>query len=295
MENIDIPLTVTTGTPGRWDVTFNNGPLNLLDARVFAALRVLVRDAATAERLRVITFQSANPDYFIAHLDGDTIFDVPDLPGAAAMAAEWHRFVDDFKNLPVLTVAVVRGRARGIGSEFALACDVRFASTEKAVFAQGEIGFGVVPGAGAIEWLPGLVGRSRALEILIGGDDFDAATAERYGWVNRALPDAELDPFVQRFTDRVTSWDRDALATMKRLVDRKALTADSDDILESFGEIVRLSGTPSAQARMTAMVNKGFNTESDAERNFPAYTPLLRAELGSQLDDNQSPDTAGHE
>ena len=128
----------------------------------------------------------------------------------------------------VVTIAKIRGRNRGGGSEAALACDLRFASREKALFGQPEVGAGMFPGGGALERLPLLVGRARALEIILGSDDFDAETAAQYGWINRALPDDELDDFVDTFARRIASFDRPALAEAKRLVNRRTLPASED-------------------------------------------------------------------
>jgi enoyl-CoA hydratase/carnithine racemase len=140
------------------------------------------------------------------------------------------------------------GHAGG-GSEFVLACDVRFASREKAVFGQPEVGFGLIPGGGALERLPLLVGRSRALEIAFGADDFDADTAERYGWINRAIPDAELDGFVAEFVRRVLSFDGQALATTKRILNQ-TLMPNQDQLMATqatFGATLRW---PAALERM---------------------------------------------
>src|SRR4029077_15852586 len=109
------------------------------------------------------------------------------------------------------------------GCEFALACDLRFASREKAIFGQPEVGFGLIPGGGALERLPLVVGRSRAIEIVLGADDFDADTAERYGWINRAVPDAELDGYVANFVRRVLSFDSQALTTAKAILNHTGL------------------------------------------------------------------------
>ena len=144
-------------------------------------------------------FESANPDFFIAHYGASgprSRFGVPRWIDAATRLA----------NSGVLSIAVIRGRVRGGGSEFALGCDIRFASREKAIFGQPEVGTGLIPGGGALQRLPLLVGRSRALEIVMGASDFDADTAERYGWINRAMPDAELDAFVANFVGRVLAF-----------------------------------------------------------------------------------------
>ena len=134
--------------------------------------------------VKVVVFQSANPDFFIAHLDVAKAAERPEALGL------WRDFVLRLSSTPVVSIAKIRGRTRGIGNEFVLACDMRFASRQSALFGNPEVGVGLVPGGGALEWLPRLVGRSRALEIVLSGDDFDADIAERYGWVNRTLDDA---------------------------------------------------------------------------------------------------------
>src|SRR5260221_13638983 len=140
-----------------------------------------------------------------------------------------------------VSIAIIRGGARGGGSELAMACDLRFASREKAIFGQPEVGFGLIPGGGALERLPLLVGRSRALEVVLGADDFDADTAERYGWINRAIPDADLDAFVAQFVRRVLSFDKRALAAAKAIVnaaglpDPAALQSTQDLFFQTFG------------------------------------------------------------
>jgi hypothetical protein len=135
----------------------------------------------------------------------------------------------------VLSIAVIRERVRGGGSEFTLGCDIRFASREKAIFGQPEVGTGLIPGGGAMERLPLLVGRSRALEIVLGANDFDADTAERYGWINRAVADAELDAFVANFVARVLSFDRQALQTAKSIINHTGLP--DPDALQSTQDI----------------------------------------------------------
>ena len=137
--------------------------------------------------VKVVVFQSANPDFFIAHLDVSSAAKRPEVLDL------WRDFVLRLSSAPVVSIAKIRGRTRGIGNEFVLACDMRFASRQNALFGNPEVGVGLIPGGGALEWLPRLVGRSRALEIVLGADDFDADIAERYGWVNRTLDDDDLE------------------------------------------------------------------------------------------------------
>ncbi len=266
-------------TPAYWRATFQNPPINLFDPDVFAGLRLLLDDLETDDEVRVVVFDSSDPDYFISHLDVTRLTEVPDIPGAADLAANWHHFVTRLARVNVLSIASIRGRARGIGNEFALACDIRFASRERGVLSQGEIGFGAVPGGGGFEWLPKLVGRSRALEIMMGGEDFDADTAERYGWINRSLPDKDLDDFVDAYARRVAGFERGALATAKRLINERVAPPTEGELLQSFATIVELMHTPEAQARIAAMSKKGWSRATEVELNNPHYVGLLADEL----------------
>ena len=154
--------------------------------------------------VKVVVFQSANPDFFIAHLD---VSKAAEQPGILRL---WRDLVVRLSSAPVVSIAKIRGYTRGIGNEFVLACDMRFASRQTAIFGNPEVGVGLVPGGGAMEWLPRLVGRSRALEFVLSADDFDADIAERYGWVNRTLDDDDLDSFVDALARRLASFDREA-------------------------------------------------------------------------------------
>jgi enoyl-CoA hydratase/carnithine racemase len=232
------PGQVTEHSPALLRFTFANPPINLFDPDVYAELRLLVDRMETDPELRVVIFDSADPDYFISHLDLERRTEVPDRPGAAGLSDTWHDFVTRLAHAPVLSIASIRGRSRGpsrgIGNEFTLACDLRFASREKALMGQPEVGFGVVPGGGAFDWLPRLVGRSRALEIIASGDDFDAATAEKYGWINRAVPDAQLDAFIDTLANRIAGFDKQAIAAVKRLVNQRSAPPPEGELLQSF-------------------------------------------------------------
>ena len=183
--------------PGRWTITFMNPPINIFDPTTIVELGALMTDLEADLTVKVVVFQSANPDFFIAHLDVARAAAQPEVLGL------WREIVLRLSSMPVVSIAKIRGRTRGIGNEFVLACDMRFASRQSALFGQPEIGVGLIPGGGAMEWLPRLVGRSRALEIVLGGDDFDAHIAERYGWVNRTVEDVDLDSFVNTLARRL--------------------------------------------------------------------------------------------
>jgi enoyl-CoA hydratase/carnithine racemase len=175
---------------------------------------------------------------------------------------------------PVVSIAKIRGRTRGIGNEFVLACDMRFASRQSALFGQPEIGVGLVPGGGALEWLPRLVGRSRALEIVLSGDDFDADIAERYGWVNRTLDDDDIDSFVDTLVRRLASFDRETLAAAKAQVNRFG-TPTAAELQSSNDLFFPLLALPGAQARRAKVRNIGYGVRSDFELNFGRYLPTF--------------------
>jgi enoyl-CoA hydratase/carnithine racemase len=233
MSDLEQTLIVDKSRAGHWRVTLDNPPINVIDDRMYDAFYDLVGELEADADLKVITFESANPDFFLAHYGTAgprSRFGVPRWIDAATRLA----------NSGVLSIAVIRGRVRGGGSEFALASDIRFASRERAIFGQPEVGTGLIPGGGALQRLPLLVGRARALEIVLGGSDFDADTAERYGWINRAIPDAGLDAFVADFVDRVLSFDRQALHTAKSIINQSglpdwaALQSTQDIFFQSF-------------------------------------------------------------
>ncbi len=272
------PVRIQAITAGYWRATFANPPINLFDPNVFAALRALLERVSASDEVRVLVFDSADPDYYIAHLDVDRFAEVPDIPGAASLAGQWHHFVTGLAHSPVISIASIRGRARGIGLEFVLACDMRFASLEKAILAQPEVGFGVVPGGGGLDWLPRVAGRSRALEVITGGLDFDGSTAERYGLVNRALPDSQLDSFVDALATRLGGFERRALATAKRLVNERSPVPREGDLLQSFATILEAITWPEAHARIAAMRTRGWGTRSDGELNHPSYLGQLHGQ-----------------
>ena len=245
-------VLVTEESPGYLNVRFSNPPMSLMDNRVFAGLRLL-RDLVEQRKSKVMVFESDDPDFFIAHLDFTKQQDVPDVPGAQSIVDGWPEFSVWLTNCPCVSIAKVRGRTRGIGNEFICACDMRFASLEFAKFAQLEMGYSLIPGGGGIEWLPQHVGRSRALEIICSAQDFDATRAELYGWINRALPDAELDHYVDVLSRRIASFDGTALATAKRLVNSRCIPVTEEQLAESFAAINELGKRQESKDRYARM------------------------------------------
>jgi enoyl-CoA hydratase/carnithine racemase len=175
---------------------------------------------------------------------------------------------------PVVSIASIRGRATGVGSELALASDMRFASREKAILSQWEVGAGLVPGGGPMARLPRLMGRGRALEVLLGADDVHGDLAERYGYVNRSLPDAELDGFVEALAMRIASFDKQAIAETKRLVDVASLPADME-IRPEWDAFLASLGRPASQKRIKALMERGFHRGGDVENRLGFHVGQL--------------------
>ena len=252
--------------PGRWTITFSNPPINIFVPATIVELRALMTEIETDPSVKVVVFQSGNPDFFVAHLDVAKAAERPDVLGL------WRDFVLRLSSAPVVSIAKIRGRTRGIGNEFVLACDMRFASRQNALFGQPEVGVGLIPGGGALEWLPRLVGRSRALEIVLSADDFDADIAERYGWVNRTLDDKDLDAFVETLVRRLASFDRETLAAAKAQINRFGRPAATE--LQSSNEMIfPMLALPDAQARRPKLRGIGYGVPSDFELNFGRYLP----------------------
>jgi len=222
-------ILLTRRSPTYWRVTFDLPPLNIFGPAAIPQLDEIVTALETDEEVRVVVFDSAVDGFFLTHYDftaklEDTTRIPPGPTGLQALPDMLARV----SRAPVVSIAAIRGRATGVGSELALASDMRFASREKAVLSQWEVGAGLVPGGGPMARLPRLIGRGRALEVLLGADDIDGELAERYGYVNRALPDAELDAFVDALATRIASFDKQAIAETKRLVDVNSLPPDAE-------------------------------------------------------------------
>jgi enoyl-CoA hydratase/carnithine racemase len=261
------PLLVTRFSSSYWRVTIDNPPINLFTPDMRNGFRDLADELEAEEAVKVVVFDSANPRYFISHVDLATRDQVQDAPGPAGLPA-WPDFTIRMSRAPFITVASVRGRARGVGSEFLQAMDIRFASKELAILGQPEIGFGFMPGGGGMERLWRLVGRSRALEVITSGDDYDAETAERYGWVNRAVPDASLDSVVDRFAQRVAAFDRATLATIKQTLNEYAGTAEPAELVAGYQKFLAQLSGPAAKTVIERLMSEGLQTDGDVELNL---------------------------
>jgi enoyl-CoA hydratase/carnithine racemase len=249
-------------------ITFDHPPVNTITATTVAKLGELIGLIEQDQDLNVVVFASANPAFYLAHCDlehdpGRTA-GLPD--GPTGMHA-WLDLLVRLSRLPVVSIAAIRGRVRGGGSEFVLACDLRFASRENTLLGQFEVATGVVPGGGAIARLSRLVGRGRALEILLVGEDCDGPRAEQYGYVNRTIADAELDGAVDAMAARLARFDREGLARTKAYVDQVTLPSDAE-LPPAFADYWDSLGRPEQQERYARLEALGLNRDGDLERRL---------------------------
>ena len=261
-------------TDGVLTVTIDHPPMNLLDAELMGDLDRLGRVLETDPEVRVVVFRSANPDYFIAHADVRLIQRLPsEAPPRSAELSFFHQLVERFRTLPCATIGVIEGRARGGGSEFLLSLDMRFGAIDRCVVGQPEVALGILPGGSGTQRLARAMGRGRALEAILGCADFDAETAERYGWIDRALPADALGPFVDALAARIASFPRQAVALAKRAVDA-AEGPLREGLLEEAHLFNQLVALPEARRRMVAFLDSG-GQDPDAERDLEALLARL--------------------
>lgn len=253
-----IRISVAAGI-GR--ATIDHPPINLLNLQLLAEIGRLAREVAADDDVRVLIVDSADPEFFIAHADVGLILDLPtDDTSLHDELSPFHATMELFRTLPKATIAVIEGIARGGGSEFALAFDMRYAALGKARFGQPEVAVGIIPGGGGTQRLPRLVGRGRALEIILGGMDIDAATAETWGYVDRALAADELRGFVDKLAARIASFPPGAVANAKRAVDA-ALEGDLATGLRIEDQLFRETlAQPVARERLQAVIDAGAQT-----------------------------------
>jgi enoyl-CoA hydratase/carnithine racemase len=261
-------FSVDRRSPGYCRVTFEHPPINTITATTVAELAELVGLIEHDPDLNVVVFDSANPHFYLAHYDtehdpGRTLA-LP--PGPTGMHA-WLDLLVRLSRAPVVSIASIRGRARGAGSEFVLACDLRFASRENTLLGQFEVGTGVVPGGGPMARLARLVGRGRALEILLVADDCDGPRAEQYGYVNRAIDDDRLDDEVGQIASRLARFDHDAIARTKAYVDHVTLPPDSE-FPPALADFFQMLQRPEQQARSARLEELGLGVDSDLERRL---------------------------
>ncbi|MGW7672700.1 enoyl-CoA hydratase/isomerase family protein [Streptomyces sp. NPDC054775] len=274
-------FVLTETSPSLWRVSFDNPPVNVIGPGLMKELKELLTELETNKTVKVVVFDSMNPEYFLAHYDLAADPAIAEaLPSPTGYAA-WVDILVRLSKLSQVTISAIRGIARGAGSEFVLATDMRFASLEKTILGQMEVGFTAVAGGGATARLSKLIGRGRAFEVMLGGEDFNGELAERYGYVNRAVPDASFESFVDSFATRVSRWDRQVLSDIKGFVNE--LTLPDDDIFIRQSDAFWASASrPEFQSINQQLFNRGLQTNSHIERNLGAEMGRTFPELPSE-------------
>ena len=274
MDYSDYQLARVQVAEGVASVIINNPPINIFDLPLYGELAKLAGELASDNDVRVVVLSSANPDFFIPHFDVGLILQIPqDLPTPSELNT-FTKMCEAFREMPKATIAVIEGRIGGGGSELALSCDMRFALRGKAVFNQPEVALGIIPGGSGTVRLSRLVGRSRALEVVLGCDDIDADTAEKWGWVNRTLNESELWPFVHRMAQRIASFPPAAVQEAKAAILRSDHNIHDELLQEAIG-FNKLLADPQAQQAMRNFMARGGQT-SDGEKRLGE----LAGELG---------------
>jgi enoyl-CoA hydratase/carnithine racemase len=257
-------------SPAYWRVTIDNPPINVMGPEMVQQFQEVIDALEADEDVKVVVFDSAVDDFFLNHSDFVAkLEDLTSLPNGPTGLPPWPDFLVRLTRLPVVSIALIRGRATGNGSEITLACDMSFASLEKTVISQWEVGVGMVAGGGPMARLPRLIGRNRALEVLLSSEDLSAEQAAAFGYINRALPDADLDSFVEALANRIAKFDKWAITETKRLVNT-SLPPDVE-IGAGWDACISSLGRPAAQNGIKALMALGFHKPGDVENHLGYY------------------------
>jgi enoyl-CoA hydratase/carnithine racemase len=268
-------IHLTRRSSNYWRVTIDHPPLNIFGPDTIPQLDEVITAIETDEDVKVVVFDSAVEGFFLTHYDFVApVENTTRLPPGPTGLQPLPDMLVRLSRAPVVSIASIRGRATGVGSELALACDMRFASREKAILSHFEVGAGVVPGGGPMARLPRLMGRGRALEVLLGADDIPGDLAERYGYVNRSFPDADLDAFVESLATRIASFDKRAISETKRFADVASLPPDFE-IAPEWDVCLASIMRPTAQERIKKLMEQGFHKTGDVENRLGYHVGQL--------------------
>jgi enoyl-CoA hydratase/carnithine racemase len=267
-------IRLTRLSPAYWRIKFDNPPLNVMGPRLVREFREVIAAIESDKDVKVVVFESAVEGFFLNHSDFNAdMKDLTEMPQGPTGLEAWPDILVRLTRAPVASIALIRGRATGNGSELALACDMSFASREKALLSQWEVGVGLVAGGGPMARLPRQMGRQKALEVLLSSNDIGADLAEAYGYVNRSLPDGELDGFVEALARRIASFDKWAISNTKRLVNAACLPADVE-IAAGWDACMTSISRPAAQGKIKALFERGFHKPGAAEDYLGSYLEL---------------------
>ena len=242
--------------------TINNPPVNVMTLPLYMDLVGFTSEVEQDESVKVVVFQSADPDFFIAHFDVEAILEFPiDTPAEKSLEfSDFHLMCERVRTMPKATIVKMAGRAGGGGNEFASSCDMRFGLKGKTVINQMEVALGILPGGTGTQRLPRLVGRGRAMEICLGSDDIDAETAAQWGYLNRVFDSAnELDGFVDSLSKRIACWPAEAIALCKASINNAEMPL-SDGLLEEAFLFQQTLRTKGAQQNMRKAMAMGLQT-----------------------------------
>jgi len=275
----DFKLLKIRVTQGVLFATIDNPPINLLNNELYGEFGSLAAEVSGDDNVKVIVFDSADPDYFICHYDVRLLLKYPDkAPPKPTELHFGHQMQETYRTMPKVSIAKIEGRVRGGGSEFVLSLDMRFGAIGKAILSQLEIPLGIIPGGGGTQRLPRLIGRSRAMEVVLSGSDYPAELAERYGYINRALPPEEITPFVEELAYRIASYPAETIATAKRAV----LLALEKPVVEGLIEETHLFNltccSSEAKERMSLFLEIGGQTR-DGELEVSKWVKKLTEKL----------------
>ncbi|MGF6495518.1 enoyl-CoA hydratase/carnithine racemase [Luteibacter sp. 621] len=271
----DHEIKLVKVTPEYWRVILDHPPFNIFGPETIPQFNAVINQLESDPKVRVVVFESDVPGFFLTHYDFvPALTDTTGLKNGPTRLPPVPDMLIRLSKAPVVSIVKVRGRATGVGSELSLASDMRFASREKALFSQWEIGAALVPGGGPMARLPRMMGRGRALEVLLTGDDINGDLAERYGYVNRSFPDAKLDDFVDKLARRISRFDKQSIADIKKLVNENSLPPDQE-IGQGWDAFIESVKRPAAQKNVKALMDEGLQVKPDVEVRLPYYTGKL--------------------
>ena len=267
-------LRLTRPSAACWRVTIDNPPINVMGPEMVRQFQQIIQIIESDKAVKVVVFDSAIDGYFLNHSDFTAkLEDLTGMPPGPTGLPPWPDFLVRLTRAPVVSIALIRGRATGNGSEITLACDMAFASREKTIISQWEVGVGMVAGGGPMARLPRLIGRNRALEVLLSSEDLGGEQAEAYGYVNRALPDADLDDHVDALASRIARFDKWAIGETKRLVNT-SLPPDVE-LGAGWDACITSLGRSAAQQGIKALMAEGFHKPGDVENRLGFYLGQL--------------------